>query len=94
MVVLYYTIFKAPEDEATREKLLKILSESAKRDETFVWGISKNKKYITIVSESERQAWARGYWIKQKSKMPKDYLEKLVFKIFKVEINKGGGDRG
>ena len=86
MVVLYYTIFKAPEDDETREKLFKILNEISKKDETFVWGASKNRKYITIISESEQQAWARGYWIKQKSNMPKDYLEKLVFKIFKVEM--------
>ena len=88
MVVLYYAIFKAPEDDTTKEKLLKILSEIAKRDETFVWGISKNKKYITIVSESESQSHQRVYWIKNKADISEEYRKKLVYRIFKVEINK------
>jgi len=88
MVVLYYTIFKAPEDDETREKLFRILNEIAKRDETFVWGASKNKRYITIVSESEKQGHARAYWIKNKADISEEYRKKLVYRIFKVEINK------
>ena len=88
MTILYYAVFKAPEDKTTRERLLKILSEISKRDETFVWGVSKNKKYITIVSESESQAHQRVYWIKNKADISEEYRKKLVYRIFKVEINK------
>ena len=88
MVVLYYTIFKAPEDDETREKLFRILNEIAKRDETFVWGASKNRKYITIISESERQGHMRAYWIKQKADLPEEYRKKLVYRIYKIELNK------
>ena len=88
MVTLYYTIFKAPEDYETREKLFRILNEISKKDETFVWGASKNKRYITIVSESESQAHQRPYWIKKKADLPEEYRKKLVYKIFKVEVNK------
>jgi len=41
---------------------------------------------VTIRSESERQAYARGYWIKQKANLPEEYRKRMVFKVFKVDI--------
>jgi len=85
MVVFFYTIFRVPDSEKIKNKMLQILREISKKDETFVWGISPNGKYISIMSENEKKAWARGYWIKNKMNLPKKYLEKFVFKVIKIE---------
>ena len=85
MVVLYYAIFKAPENEEVKRKLLDILKKISDRDETFIWGISKNGRFITILSESESQSHQRIYWIKKKADLPKEYRDKLVYRIFRVD---------
>jgi len=85
MTVYYYTIFRMPEDEKIREKLLNILRDISSKDKSFMWGISRDGKHITIISENEKQAYARGYWIKQKADLPKDYLKKMFFNVVKIE---------
>jgi len=85
MTTYYYTIFKMPKDEKIKEKLLNILKDISKKDGTFIWGISNDGKHISIVSEDERQAYARGYWIKQRANLPEEYRKKLVFSVVKIE---------
>ena len=86
MVTVYFTVFKVPENEKIKEKLFRILDEISQRDSSFKWGLNKKRTHISIISRDEKQAYARGYWIKQRANLPEEYRRKLVYKVYKIEI--------
>ena len=70
---MWKTIFKIPKD--LRSEIEVVCRDIKQKDNSFNFKISDKK--LIIFSDSEKQAYARGYWFKQKVD------KRLLFKVEK-----------